>query len=55
MDLVCHVVLQDHVIKRSCDFIGKTHQGQLTFLPRLLVIGTLVVEMLLVCNVTFTW
>ena len=23
MDLVCHVILQGHVIKGSCDFIGR--------------------------------
>ena len=29
MVLVCHVILQDHVIKRSCDLIGKSHQVKL--------------------------
>ena len=27
--LVCHVIWQDHVIKESCDFIGRSLKGKL--------------------------
>ena len=29
MVLACHVILQDHVIKGSCDFMVSSHQGEL--------------------------
>ena len=28
---VCHVILQDHVIKGSCDFMTGAHQNKLPF------------------------
>ena len=43
--LVCHVVSQDHVIKGSCDFIGRSpSRYHVTTLPSLMAIGTLIVE-----------
>ena len=54
MILVCHVILQDHVIKRSCDFMDRSPSRKVTILPSLVAIGTLVVEMLLVCHVILT-
>ena len=47
---VCHVFLQEHVIQRSCDFMGRSQSKQVTILPSLVVIGTLVVEMFLVLS-----
>ena len=43
MVLVSHVILQDHVINRSCDFMGKSPLRQVT-LSRLVVMGPVVVE-----------
>ena len=54
MILVCHVILQDHVIERSCDFMDRSPSRKVTILPSLVAIGTLVVEMLLVCHVILT-
>ena len=51
MILVCHVILQNRVIKGSCEFMGKTPSRQVTILPSLLIIGTVVVEMF----VTWSW
>ena len=28
MFLICHVMSQDHMIKRSCDFMGRSPQGK---------------------------
>ena len=44
MILVCRVILQDNVIKRSYDFIGRSLSRQVKILPRLVAIGTLIVE-----------
>ena len=43
--LVCHVILRDHTIKASCNFMGGSPSSQGTIWPSLVVIGTLVVEM----------
>ena len=42
--LVCHVILQDHVIKQSCDFLGRSPSKPVTILQNLVAIATLVVE-----------
>ena len=44
MILVCHVILQDHVIKGSYDFIGRSPLRLVKILPGLVAIGTLIVE-----------
>ena len=44
MILVCKVILQDHVIKRLCDFMGRSSLMQVTILPSLVTIVALVVE-----------
>ena len=45
MVLVCHVILQDHVIKGLCDFMGSSQSRSVTILLNLVAIGTLVVDM----------
>ena len=42
MVLDCHVVLQDHVTKRSSNFIDGSHLRQVTILPSLVSISTVV-------------
>ena len=42
MVLVCNVILQDHPIKASCDFMGKS--PSITILESFVVIDTVVVE-----------
>ena len=44
MILVRHVILQDHVIQKSCEFMGRIPLRYVTMLPRLVAIGTVVVE-----------
>ena len=44
MVLACHVTSQNRMIKGSCDFITKCLSRQVTTLPGLVVIGTVVVE-----------
>ena len=41
--LVCHVILQDELIKGSCDFMGWSLSIYVTILPRLVAIDTGVV------------
>ena len=48
MVLVCHVILQDHVIKGSCNFMGGNPSWQVIALPSLVAIAVLVVEKCLV-------
>ena len=43
-NLVCHVILQDHVVKGSCDFIGGSPSWYVTTLQSLVAIGIVVVE-----------
>ena len=45
MALVWHVILQDHMMKRSCDFMGRRPLMQVTILQKLVAITTLVVEL----------
>ena len=35
MILVCHMNLEDHVIKRLCDFMGRRPSSQVTIVPDL--------------------
>ena len=42
--LMCHVILQDHVIKLLRDFMGGNSSWLVTTLSNLVVIGILVVE-----------
>ena len=44
MILVCHMILQDHEIKGSSDYMGKSPPRQITILPSLVAIGTEVVK-----------
>ena len=44
MILACPVILQDYLIKESCDFIGISPSRQFIILQNLVVIGTVVVE-----------
>ena len=44
MVLACHVILQDHVIKGSCDFIGRSPSRKIIIQPSLTAIGTVVVK-----------
>ena len=44
MVLVCHVTLQDKVIKALYGFMDRSHSRYLTILPRLLGIATEIVE-----------
>ena len=44
MVLVCHLILQNHAIKVSCDFIGRSPSREVIILPSLLTISILVVE-----------
>ena len=44
MDLDCHVILQNHMIKGSCDFMGGTSAWYFTPLQSLVVIDTVVVK-----------
>ena len=44
MNLVCHVIFQDHVIKVLCDFMGGSLSWYITTLPSLVAIDTVVVE-----------
>ena len=42
--LVDHVILQDLMIKGSCDFNDRSPSKQIIILPSLVTIGTLAVE-----------
>ena len=44
MFLVCRVIFRDHVIKVSCNFIGRSPSRYVIILPSLVAIGTVVVE-----------
>ena len=45
MVLVCHVILQNHGIKDSCDFIGRSPLTQVIILTKLGEVGTVLVEL----------
>ena len=42
--LVCHVILQDHVIKGSCDVMRRSPSKSVTILPSLAAIVNVVME-----------
>ena len=44
MVLVCQMIFQDHEIKVSREFVGTSQVMYVIILPRLVPIGTLVVE-----------
>ena len=44
MVLVCHVILQDHVIKGSCDFMGYIPSRYVITLPILVTISIVIAE-----------
>ena len=44
MAVVCHVILQENVIKVYCEFMGRRTSREFTILPNLVVIGIAVVE-----------
>ena len=44
MVFVCHMILQDQVIKASNDFMVRSPSKYLTILPCLVAIGTVVAE-----------
>ena len=46
MNLVCHVLLQDHVVKVPWDFMGGNSSWKVTTLASLVTIGTVVVEIM---------
>ena len=41
MFLLCHVTSQDHVIKESCEFIGRSSSWYVTTLTSLVTMGNL--------------
>ena len=45
MVLVCHVILQVHVMKRSCDFIGRRPWRYVTILQSLAAIALRIVKL----------
>ena len=47
MYLIYHVTLQDHVIKRSCDFTKGSSSLHVTILPGLVFIDIVIVD---ICN-----
>ena len=49
--LICHVTLQDNVIKGSCDYLERSSLC-VTILPDLGVMGILVMEMFLIHHMT---
>ena len=53
MFLACHVISQDHVIKRSSNIIGRSPSKLVTILPSLVVIGIVIVKMFLVHHVIY--
>ena len=42
MVLVCHVILQDHVIKGLSNFMGISQSKKLTMLPGFVAVNTVV-------------
>ena len=48
MALVCHTILEDHMIQESCAFMGENPSWCVTRLPSLMVIGIVLVE--IVCQ-----
>ena len=50
---ICHVILQNHVIEGSCNFMNGSSSMYVTILPSLLAIGIVVLEIFLVCHVVY--
>ena len=50
--LICHVNLQDHVIKGSCDFMEGNSSLCVTVLSNLVAVNIVAVEIKHVCHVT---
>ena len=46
MVLLCQVISQDYVIKVPCHFMGRRPSREVTTLLRLVIIGTVVVEVI---------
>ena len=44
MTLVCHVILEDHVIKGLCDLMGRSPSRLVNILQALMAIGTVIVR-----------
>ena len=44
MILVCNMILQDHLIRGLCEYTGRSPSRLVIILPRLVVIGTVVVD-----------
>ena len=44
MILVCHVILEDPVIKGPCDFMGRSLPREVTILTSSMAIGTVVMD-----------
>ena len=42
--LICRAILQDHVIKWSCDFLDRRPSREITILPSLLATDTVVMK-----------
>ena len=59
MVVVSHVILQDHAMKRYCDFMGRSPSRKVTILQSLAAIGTLVVKLqwfkFLTWSIKTTW
>ena len=51
MVLICHVISQNHVLKRSFDVMGRRRSWEVTIVQSLVGIGTLVEKTFLVCHV----
>ena len=44
MNLIYHVILEDHVIIWSCDVNGRSHSMPVTIIPHLVAINIVVME-----------
>ena len=44
MVLVFHIILEEHIIKRLCNFAAKSTSRQVTILPSMVTINTVVAE-----------
>ena len=44
MFLICHVILQDHMAQEPCDVIDKNPEREVTILPNLVAMDTVVVQ-----------
>ena len=44
MIFICHVALQDHVIRALCDFMSRSPSSYVTILPSFVAVGTVIVK-----------